>query len=92
MNSEIPVGEPDDDDEDPYGERELFSERFAFERGEAEEDVIVMGGPSLLGPGGSKKIEIRSEDNRGDTDRWHDGRAVLPAFALDPTGVPSDKW
>lgn len=25
-------------------------------------------------------------------DRWHDGRPILGGFALDPLGVPTDKW
>lgn len=33
-----------------------------------------------------------SKDYATGSDRWHDGRPVLEGFALDPLGVPTDKW
>jgi G patch domain-containing protein 1 len=63
---------------------------YAFDTGNDDEDVIVMGGPSRPVAGG--KQDQRAREPLNDVDRWHDGRPVLSGFELDPLGVPPDKW
>jgi len=80
----------DDDDDDPYGASTSGAGEYVFDNGgEKEDEIIVMGGPSR------QTMSSRSRDDRrgkeGD-ERWHDGRPVLAGFALDPLGVPPDKW
>lgn len=58
---------------------------FAFDQN-ADDDVITMGGPS------SREQRTQPGDYAQSGDRWHDGRPVLSGFALDPLGVPTDKW
>ncbi|OCF37096.1 G patch domain-containing protein 1 [Kwoniella heveanensis BCC8398] len=91
---------PDDDFDDPYAEAGPSTRRLAFDHGEDEDDdVILMGSSDRPGLGMSSKRKngrdgergSRTSDDYGD-DRWHDGRPVLVGFALDPKGVPPDKW
>ncbi|WWD20137.1 hypothetical protein CI109_104613 [Kwoniella shandongensis] len=89
----------EDEDDDLYGGPSgSSSQHFAFNHGDEEDDdVIVMGGPSTSRPGlGSRRGPGRErppfDGGAGGDERWHDGRPVLVGFALDPKGVPPDKW
>lgn len=84
---------PDDEDDDPYGAEGSGSNsrHFAFDNGEVEDEVIVMGGPSKPPTRESNGHKALVGEGNG-TDTWHDGRPVLAGFALDPLGVPTDKW
>ena len=81
-------GDPDLEDEDPYEAGPSSARDFAFDNIDADEDVVVMGG-ALTGVG---KAGQASADYAPGGERWHDGKAVIPGFALDPLGVPPDKW
>ncbi|KAK8849514.1 hypothetical protein IAR55_004848 [Kwoniella newhampshirensis] len=87
----------EEEDDDPYaGPSASGSQHFAFGEDEDEDDVIVMGGPSFR-PGlgtksGSGRGRAQFDNEKAGEDRWHDGRPVLVGFALDPKGVPPDKW
>ena len=81
------AGHVDDEEDDPYGASGSGVE-YVFDNAAAEDDdLIVMGGPSRSSHG-SKTGDLRADDQ----ERWHDGRAVLSGFAMDPLGVPVDKW
>ncbi|WVQ96167.1 hypothetical protein IAU59_003270 [Kwoniella sp. CBS 9459] len=85
---------PDDDYDDPYAEAGPSTRQLAFDHGDnEEEDVIVMGSSDRPGLGMSaKRPHGRDKADRNGEDRWHDGRPVLVGFALDPKGVPPDRW
>lgn len=76
----------DDDDDDPYAAGPSSAGAFAFEHGDGDDDVIVMGGKE------ESQDRNRGTDYAPRDDRWHDGRPILGGFALDPLGVPTDKW
>jgi len=81
----------DDDEDDPYGAGpsvDLDSRHYAFDQGEEDDDVIVMGGQ----PSSKDTRESREDGAPASTDRWHDGRPLVPGFVLDLKLVPTDKW
>jgi G patch domain-containing protein 1 len=79
----------DEDEEDPYGPAGSTDRPYAFDNGDGDDDVIMMGGPSRTAP---RSDQNRSRAPADDLERWHDGRPVLTGFSLDPLGVPPDKW
>ncbi|WRT69506.1 uncharacterized protein IL334_006492 [Kwoniella shivajii] len=82
----------DNDNDDPYAEAGPSSRRLAFDLADDDDDVIMMGGSSRPGLGSrSNKENVGGRQSSGQ-DTWHDGRPVLLGFALDPKGVPPDKW
>ena len=84
------VGHVEDDDDDPYGGTTSGAVEYVFDNAaDPDDNIIVMGGPSRAGPASGAGNHGRSME--GD-ERWHDGRSVLAGFALDPLGVPADKW
>lgn len=76
-----------DDDDDPYAgpSAEIDSRHFAFDNGEEDEDIVVMGAES-------KEAPKKSQASSGNGDYWHDGRPVLVGFTLEVKGLPADKW
>lgn len=81
----------DEDEDDPYGagpSAGLDSRHYAFDHGEEDGDIIVMGDqPSSRDP-----REARGDCAAASADSWHDGRPLLVGFVLDIKGVPGDKW
>ncbi|ORX37960.1 hypothetical protein BD324DRAFT_578686 [Kockovaella imperatae] len=77
-----------DEDEDPYAETSTSNQRFVLDQGGDDEgDIIMVGGHA------DRTKNSRDTTSGPDrTDRWHDGRPILPGFTLDPKGVPPDKW
>nr|XP_019003730.1 G patch domain-containing protein 1 [Kwoniella mangroviensis CBS 8507]OCF67191.1 G patch domain-containing protein 1 [Kwoniella mangroviensis CBS 8507] len=83
----------DDDDYDPYAEAGPSSRPLAFDGLDDDDEVIVMGGSTQPGLGSRSNKKNRYSAGRDlQQDTWHDGRPVLKGFALDPKGVPQDKW
>ncbi|WWC95390.1 hypothetical protein V866_002252 [Kwoniella sp. B9012] len=83
----------DDDDYDPYSEAGPSSRPLAFDGSDDDDEVIMMGGSTRPGLGSKSNKENRYSAGREvQQDTWHDGRPVLKGFALDPKGVPQDKW
>ncbi|WVW86716.1 hypothetical protein I302_108770 [Kwoniella bestiolae CBS 10118] len=84
----------DDDEFDPYSEAGPSSRPLAFDGLDEEDEVIMMGGSTRpgLGSGSNRNKENRFTGMDVQQDTWHDGRPVLKGFALDPKGVPPDKW
>jgi G patch domain-containing protein 1 len=86
------AGMGEDEEDDPYGSGPsagLDSRHYAFDHGEEDNDVIVMGDqPS------SKDTRDSRGGNRASAsgDHWHDGRPVVVGFILDIKGAPKDKW
>lgn len=80
------------DEDDPYGASaggDSESRHYAFDLGEEDEDVVVMGDQPSSRDSRTVKAGQRSV---GGQDRWHDGRPVLAGWVLDVKGVPADKW
>ncbi|WVR08224.1 hypothetical protein IAU60_005271 [Kwoniella sp. DSM 27419] len=85
-----------DEDDDPYAEAGPSSRPFAFEMNADDDDIIVMGSSDQPGLGANaSRLNRPGKENLMHgiaQDAWHDGRPVLAGFALDPKGVPPDKW